>query len=98
MIQTLTNIYGTGLILYALLQLVVGNASGTATVTVKWLNNRVFHVRSIYGVIVMSLLWFIVLPVQIYQHAATVRSYKRQRAQRRAEEEFLYVHHSNREV
>lgn len=83
--ETLTNVYATGLILYAALQLVIGNGSGRAHMTVKWLNNRAFDFPSIYGVIAMSLLWFIVLPTQIYQHHASVVAYKRQRAARRAE-------------
>lgn len=83
--ETLIHAYVTGLILYAALQLVIGNGSGRARMTVKWLNNRTFNYPSIFAVIGLSLLWFIVLPIQIYQHHASVVAYKRQRAARRRE-------------
>lgn len=84
MIAIVTDAYVTGLILYALLQLVTGGCSGTENLTVKWRVRHTYRIRAIYGAIFMSVFWFIVLPVQIYQHLAEVRHFKRERAARHA--------------
>lgn len=84
MVEVLTDIYATGLVLYTLLQLTVGNFAGTGRLTVTWLNNRTFRFPSAYATIPLCLLWFIALPAQIYQHLVQVRRFKRERAARHA--------------
>lgn len=85
-ITILVYVYLVGLALYTLLQLASGNFGGVAKVTIKWLGGRVFYIPSMYGATGMSLLWFIVLPVQIHQYQMERVRFYRARAERRARE------------
>ncbi len=79
-------VYLVGLVLYTIAQLAAGNFGGVATLTVKWLGGRKFFIPSMYGALGMSLLWFIILPLQIHQYQMSRVRFYRDREKRRADQ------------
>ncbi len=67
--MTIAYIYIAGVVILFLIHFSGGNLRGTATVTLTWFAPpRKFRIPAVAGATILTLLWPIILPIQIWNN------------------------------